>query len=142
MKTISLFVSTLVIMSLVNSQSDSWKIFHNDKLLLNATVENESKNLLQIKRNEFDKSGQLTIEYKEESPTEDWQRTIGIVDVMDSTLFENTGSNTVNISNATMKDLITNHDKIKIYTWSLPKDPGKAALVRIRRTHLCTIEIN
>jgi hypothetical protein len=142
MKIISAFISMLFLASVVNGQSDSWKIIHNNKLLLNATVEDESKNLLQIKRTEFDKSGQLTIEYKEETPPEDWRRTIAIVDANDSTLFENTGSNTLDISNATMKELIGGREKIKIYTWSLPKDPAKAALVRVRRVHLCTISLD
>jgi hypothetical protein len=37
--------------------------------------------------------------------------------------------------------LLENNNTIKIYTWALPKDPKEAARVRIRRVHLCTIEL-
>jgi len=64
------------------------------------------------------------------------------VNLKDSVLFEKSGGNLLTISNSNLKKYVANQNGFKIYTWSLPKDSNKAALIRIRRIHLCTIEIN
>ena len=49
MKTISLLISMLILAAAANAQSDSWKIYHYKKLLLNTAEENETKNVVKIK---------------------------------------------------------------------------------------------
>jgi hypothetical protein len=140
MKIISIFFTTLFLASMAIAQTDSWKIFHNKNLLLSTSTEDESKNVKHVKKTEFDKSGELSIEYKAAIPDKEWQRTFSIVDEKDSVLFEKTGVDELKISNSTLKKFTGNQNKIRIYTWLLPKDAAKAALIRIRRVHLCTIE--
>jgi len=141
MKALFFFVSTLFLAISVNGQSDSWKIYFNKKLLLKATEESESKNVVKIKSADLKKAGQLSIMFVDAIPNKDWRRTIAIFDDKDSTLYEQTGVNAVRIANSRIKKMSAGKTRIKIYTWSLPKDPNKAALVRIRRVHLCTLEL-
>jgi hypothetical protein len=142
MKAFSVFALIFLIASSVHAQIDRWRIVHNGNLLLSDSVEDESRNVRQIKRTEFDKPGNLSIEYTSSIPNDEWQRTFSLVDDKDSVLYEKAGGNLLTISNSNLKKYLAKENKFKIYTWSLPKDSSKAALIRIRRIHLCTIEIN
>jgi len=139
MKTVFFIISILFFVSSASGQSDSWKIYFNKKLLLNTTQESETKNVVKIKSADLKKAGQLSIMFVAGSPNKDWRRTIAIFDDKDSTLYEKTGVTGVRVANARIKKMIAGKTMIKIYTWALPKDPNKAALVRIRRVHLCTL---
>jgi len=141
MKIISFLISILFLSIAANAQPDSWKIYHNKKLLLTGTEENETKNIVKIKRSEFNKGGQLSIEYIAATPNKEWTRTIMIVDDKDSTLYERSGITALKLTNAKLKKLSSKKTRIKIYTRAMPKDPAKAALVRIRKVHLCTLEL-
>jgi hypothetical protein len=141
MKTISFIFSILVLAAATNAQTDSWKIYQNKKLLLKGTEENEIKNVVKLKRSEWNKVGHLTIEYTEAFANKEWIRTIMIVDDKDSTLFEKSGITVLKLTNAKLKKLSKAKTKISIYTRAMPKDPAKAALVRIRKVHLCTLEL-
>ena len=137
-----LFSLALILTStFAHSQPDNWNIYHNKKLLLTATDENETKNILSLKRSELDKIGELIVVYEEGNPDKEWKRTIAIVDENSNSLFEKTEINKIQVSNADLKKLAEGKTTLKIYTWALPKDPAKAALIRIRRVHLCTLEL-
>ena len=125
----------------VNGQTDSWKIYHNKKLLLNTSEESETKNVVHIKTVDLKKAGQFSIEYREAIPNKDWIRTFAIFDDKDSTLFEKTAFDMVKITNTSLKKMSAGKTKIKIYTWSLPRNPKLASTIRIRRVHLCTLEL-
>ena len=45
------------------------------------------------------------------------------------------------LTNSAFKDLLVKYRKLKIYTVAIPSDPAKAAAVRVRRVHICTIEL-
>ncbi|HEV7783657.1 MAG TPA: hypothetical protein VGO58_20450, partial [Chitinophagaceae bacterium] len=46
---------------------------------------------------------------------------------------------TYTIPNKQLKEILAHNKKIMIYFTSIPSDPAKAALVRIRPVHICTI---
>jgi len=125
----------------MNAQSDSWKVYHNKKLLVNANEENETKNIVAINKTELNKAGELIVMYEEGNPNKEWKRTIAILDEKDINLFEKAEINKIQVSNTILKKLTAGKTKLKIYSWSIPKDPAKAALIRIRRVHLCTLEL-
>ena len=141
MKSLFFFIPTLFLAISVHGQSDSWKIYHNKKLLLTTSEESESKNVVTIKFADLQKAGQLSIMFVDRILNKDWRRNIAILDEKDSTLYEQMGVHGVRIANSRLKKMSAGKTRIKIYTWSLPKDPNKAALVRIRRVHLCTLEL-
>ena len=80
----SLFILSLAISSLFSfSQSqmevikqDNWKIKWNKKVILNATTENETKNIKKLKKAELSKKYSLEINYKESDPAKEkaWNR--------------------------------------------------------------------
>ena len=138
-----IFLSLLFFTSAIymNAQPDNWKIYHNKKLLLSVSEESETKNIRSIHKADLDKTGDLIVMYKESNRDKEWKRTIAIFDEKDNTLFEKAGINKIQVSNASLKKMLQEKTKIRIYTWAIPKDPAKAAVIRIRRVHLCTLEL-
>ena len=141
MKPILLTIGLALSLAFTNTQADDWKIFHNKKLLLSTSEESETKNVRAIPLSDLDKAGELIVMYEEGNPDKEWKRTIAIVDDNDKSLFEKAEINKIQVSNADLKKLAAGKTKLKIYTWAIPKDPAKAALVRIRKVHLCTITL-
>jgi len=85
----------------------------------------------------------FTIEYKDAAADKNWRRTYYITDQNDQTI------HTITMQQPTGKRpfkaaLLVGYAKAKkpvyVYTTLLPKDPQKAAVVRVRRILLCTIE--
>jgi hypothetical protein len=139
LKTFLLF--TMIASASVEAQPDSWTVSLNKKVLLSANKESEQENIAAIKKSDIDKIGELEIVYNEANPNTAWKRTIGIFDENDKPLFEKAEILQIKISTADLRKLVDGKTKIKIYTWAIPKDPAKAAAIRIRRVHLCTLEI-
>jgi cytoskeletal protein RodZ len=122
----------------------SWSIQHNKKKIFSASEENVHKNVISIKRADLKSTYNFIVSYSEMKTTphrNTWIRTIGIYTEADKELYrKDTG--TVKLPDTQLKKmLLENNNTIKIYTWALPKDPKEAARVRIRRVHLCTIEL-
>jgi hypothetical protein len=138
-----IFLSLLFITAAIymNAQSDNWKVYHNKQLLLSASEESETKNTRSINKADLDKIGELIVMYEAGIPDKEWKRNIAIFDEKDSILFEKAEINKIQVSNADLKKMLHGKTKIKIYTWAIPKDPAKAAVIRIRRVHLCTLQL-
>ncbi len=121
---------------------DSWKVYLNKTEYLNSHEENESKNTFNISSSILNKEGGLVITYIEKEPLKDWKRIFSISDKNDNILLQKENVRILKISNDSVKSLFKNKSSIHIYTWTLPNDPDLAARIRIRRVHLCTIEMN
>ena len=124
----------------ISQAQNSWKIKLNQKVLLSTSTEDEAKNSKKIKRIELNKPGFLEVLYKEMPVKTGWQRSLLFFDENDTELWRK-DSSTSKIPNAIFKKISAGKKKIKIYTISLPIDPNKAAAVRVRRVHLCTLEL-
>ena len=123
------------------SKGNTWTVEHNKTVRLTATGENEAKNTLTISSAALKAEGQLYIDYAETKPMKDWKRTFAVFDEKDNELMSYSGSS-FKISNGKLRSLASDGTTtIKIYTWALPTDPELAARIRIRRVHLCTIEL-
>lgn len=80
--------------------------------------------------------------YKEAKPAAGWIRSLMFFDENDNDLLRKDSiSATTKIDNAAIKQLFAGKKKIRIYTISLPTDPNLAARIRVRRVHLCTLEL-
>ncbi len=129
-------------MAMISAAQDSWKIKLNGKILLSSNAENETKNTKKIKKTGLNNTGSLDIVYKDVDPVSGWKRSLLFFDENDNELIRKDSiKGTTKITTRSLKLLFTERKKIKIYTVSLPADPNLAASVRVRRVHLCTLEL-
>jgi ribosomal protein S24E len=140
MKKILMLLFTLNSAFMLQAQ-DSWKVYHNKSELKNIEEENESKNIISINSSSLNKEGEFVLTYFEKEPQKDWSRFMAVFDNQDNELLQRKNLRMLKVSNATLKDLFKKSSTLHIYSWSLPNDPDLAARIRIRRVHLCTIEL-
>ena len=140
----SLIALPLVIFSFGTQNGVSWKVTFGNKKLLVATQENQNKNIVFISAADLNKPGRyFTLSYREMnavSKKNGWKRSIIIFDESDNQLIKK-DSSAIRLSTAELKKLFNERKQIKLFTISIPSDPSRAALVRIRRVHLCTLEL-
>jgi hypothetical protein len=134
---ISIFFSSAII----GYSQDSWKVKLNSKLILGSAVENEIANTKKVKLSDLDKHGTLDILYKQANHREGWKRSLLFFDENDNEILRlDSVQTTTRIKNTQIKKRLNRSKTLKIYTVTLPTDPNKAAAIRVRRVHLCTIE--
>ena len=134
------FLSLSLIISLATFSQDNWKLNLNGKNIFTAKEESEEKNKLNIKKSELSKKKDFYLTYTEKSKDDQWEREIMIVGSNDHELFRQK-SGKIKISNAKLLSLFKKSNTLKFYTISLPKDPAKKAIVRVRRMHLVTMTL-
>jgi hypothetical protein len=123
------------------SAEASWKVTLGKKVLLRATGEDEAANVITIKRSDLKKKGNFVLNYTPDSEERTgWNRSITVYGANDTELQQHKG-NTVTLSNYALAQLVKDKQQITIYTMAIPSDKKKAALVRVRRVHLVTINI-
>lgn len=122
---------------MVQSQ-ESWTICYGKKSILKKVSEDKEKNSFTISKSFLTSNAKLTIQ-------------LHVVDTANNiTLMANLDNgNTVkeweysgkalSIPAGELKTLFGTESKLHFYYRSLPKDPEKAAVVRIRPVHVCTI---
>ena len=136
MKILFAFLLSLVGASAI--AQDNWKVCFDKKVLLNASTEDEQKNVIEITQADMKKSKSFVVSYKESSPQKGWERTIIIYDGKDSELKKQTGEK-LYLKTSELKVLLDRSKTIKIYTLNSPTDPKMKSQVRLRRVHLCTL---
>ncbi|HET6995580.1 MAG TPA: hypothetical protein VFI06_11395 [Chitinophagaceae bacterium] len=126
-----------------NAEPDSWKITWNKKVILQTSKSDESANTRKIKSGDLKKNYTLDISYKESDPKKEkeWIRSFMIFDEKDAELLRKDSTRQAKISAAELKKLFAANKKLKIYTIAIPSDPEMAARVRVRRVHLCTLQL-
>jgi hypothetical protein len=132
-----LLAFTLIFATMVSAQ-DSWKVVLNGKNSLSTSTESEEKNVVNVKASDLSKKNDFVIAYTQKEKNADWQRSIIAVDENDHELL-NKQTDKLKIKNSELQALFKKSNKIRFYTISLPKDPAKRAVVRVRRVHLCTL---
>jgi len=144
MKNLFLILSFAGISMLSNSQtpqSDSWKIKWNKKTILETGQENKDDNTRKVKLAELKDNCFLEVTYKEKPPQNEWKRDLLFFDEGDNELLRKDSTPSAKIPGTELKKLFADKKEIRIYTVSLPTDPDLAARIRIRRVHLCTLEL-
>jgi hypothetical protein len=139
MKTFLTFLFFFGMMILGQAQ-DKWKVYHNSVLQLKSAEEVPEKNGFGLRIAALNKEGALSIVYTEAPKQKDWKRTIMFVDESNNEVLRKAGFS-VKIGNTVLKSLFKKTKTLQVYTISLPADPAKAALVRVRRVHLATITL-
>lgn len=133
-------ISSLTVMT---QKYDSWKIFHNRKEVAAFNLKKEStdeRKVLLLNRS-LEDPGFFIIEYSPASAQTDWVRSISICDSSDKELKKYDNVLFLRLHNTEASRIIAagGGQKIKVYSWAIPKDPAIAATVRVRRILLCTI---
>ena len=125
------------------AQPDSWKITWNKKVILETSKSDETANIRKIKAADLKKNYVLQITYKESDPKKikEWNRSFMFFNESDNEISRKDSVRNWKITAAELKKLFGDKKKLKIYTIAIPSDPDLAARVRVRRIHLCTLEV-
>jgi hypothetical protein len=138
-----LFLYTLILFSAsVQAQSyDKWEIYQNRKEVSafnNKKETNDEKRVVLLNRS-LEGPGFFVIEYKPAAEQAEWIRTIAFYDSTDKQIREYNNTLLLSVHNSEMADIMEGRQKVKVYSWAVPKDPAVAATVRVRRILLCTL---
>jgi hypothetical protein len=119
----------------------SWKVTLGSKTLLKASAEDETANVITVRRADLKKKGNFILAYTPGSDeSTGWNRTITVYGENDTELQQHKG-NKLTLSNYALATLLKDKQQVKIYTMAIPSDKRKAALVRVRRVHLVTVNV-
>jgi len=138
-----LFLYTLILFSVtVQAQSyDKWEIYQNRKEVSsfnNKKETNDERRVLLLNRF-LEGPGFFVIEFKPAAEQEEWIRTIAFYDSTDKQIREYNNTLFLRIHNYEIAGIMERRQKVKVYSWAVPKDPAVAATVRVRRILLCTL---
>ena len=138
MKQIFILLGFLLTTVIVSAQSNRWKISVNNKTIVNTSNEDEKKNTKKLNPGEWKKSGFLEIKYTETNP-DTWWRSFLFYDEDDNEIIRKDSVLNYKIAVKSLIKSFPGKKEIRIYTTVSPKDPNIA--IRIRRVHLCTLQL-
>ncbi len=131
-------LSLLASVTLFASAQTSSSITYLGKKVLKNATENPEKNIIKIQRKSLNKPGNFIISFNNYDTA--YKRTVMVDDANRQGIknFEEINK-PLTISNKELKKLLTGRNKIVIYYSKIPSDPSKAAIVRMRPIHICTV---
>lgn len=136
-----LFLLAFVLSTGLLSAQQQWTVCFRGKTCLKNVEEDPAGNLIRISKAGLAKKGDLTIRFSTDDGTvyrhlmADDQNRSGIKG------WENIGSS-FSVNTGELKKLFEGRKKVLFYFTEIPRDPEKAALVRVRPVHLFTLELN
>ena len=126
----------------VQAQSyDKWDIYQNRKEVSsfnNKKETNDERRVVLLNRF-LEGPGFFVIEYTPAAEQAEWIRTIAFYDSTDKQIREYNNTLFLRIHNSEIAGIMEGRQKVRVYSWAVPKDPAVAATVRIRRILLCTL---
>ena len=138
MKKIIFLTCILFTTLLLPAQKGNWIIKMNNKIILSTRQEDAKKNIKKIKSADWKKSGKLEILFTEDEKNT-WMRSFQFVDEQDNDILRKDSTLHATLSLVELRRLFAGKKKLTIYTTISPLDPGIA--IRIRRVHLCTLQL-
>lgn len=120
---------------------NSWNIYHNRKEVSKFNDKKEPKDdrRVVLLNRLLEGPGFFIVEFNPVEDQKDWIRTIGFFDSSDKSIKEFSNTLFLRMHNSEIAEIMENREKVKVYSWALPKDPALAATVRVRRILLCTL---
>jgi len=140
MKKLLLLALSVLSVLYMNAQ-DSWKVKLNNKVILATGQIDDNANTRKVKLSEWKKNGFLEVAYSGEKPQPGWVRTFYFLDETGNEIIVKDNTSKAKISLKTLRKSFAGKKKIDIYTIVRPTDPEVAMRVRIRRVHLCSLEL-
>ena len=138
MKKVLVLTSLLLTTVFLQAQNGSWIIKLNNKTILSSHQEDPVKNVRKIKSADWKKSGKLEILFAEDEKNT-WMRSFQLVDELDNDILRKDSTTHPSISLVELRKLFAGKKQVRIYTTISPLDPNIA--IRIRRVHLCTLQL-
>ena len=142
MSKLFLLIPALVVSLVLQAQSyDSWEIYQNRKEVSkfnNKKETNDEKRVVLLNRF-LEGPGFFVIEYTPAAEQAEWIRTIAFYDSTDKQIREYNNTLFLRIHNSEIAGIMEGRQKVRVYSWAIPKDPALAATVRVRRILLCTL---
>jgi hypothetical protein len=142
MNKIIIYISVLFLGASLQAQSnDSWNVYHNRREVSKFNNKKEPKDERRVLLlNRFlEGPGFFIIEYIPAAEQSEWIRTIGFFDSTDRSIREYSNTLFLRLHNSEIAGIMEGRQKVKVYSWAVPKDPAVAATVRVRRILLCTL---
>lgn len=136
-----IIIAALVLAGFASQAQDSWKVYLNKQELFSSNKVDEANNKLVISKSQLTKSAEFVLTYVEQQSSKDWKRDIMVFDAADNRVLEKEGMNILKLTGKELAELLDKHKSIRIFTIALPTDPAQAALVRVARVHLVTVEL-
>lgn len=137
-------LSVLVVTFLKAQPTDKWQICFNKQSIFNGNSDQINR-VAFLKLTSLKKKDCITIRYETGNADTGWKRTFFINDSADREIKKlelNKQSGSVSVNATVLKAMLDKKLPVFIYTTSLPKDPAKAAVIRIRRLLLCKLDWN
>jgi hypothetical protein len=132
-------------LSVLAQEEGGWKVILNKKVVLQSTTsEDTSQLVLRIKKEQLNNNGIFKIDYSKKKNKDmegSWQRTIAFFEPGETSVFQKDSTTQLYVYNKDMLKLLWSRKKLIVYTWATPPDPGMAAVIRIRRERLFSIEL-
>ena len=139
MRPILLLIAAFLFCGNLNAQQ-RWTVSYQKKIKLKSVEEDPETNTIGIKRTRLSTAGDLIITFKVNDGTVN--RTVMADDSSRSGIksWEKV-KKTLIIKAADLRKLFKSREKVLFYFTEIPKDPEKAAVVRMRPVHLFTLVI-
>lgn len=135
---------------MVNAQLIVWKAKLGNNKIWTFKGEDKEKNIVSVPGSMLAKKVSLVLGYKPAADEKEWKRTLlindstgaGIIELpeLTKTKKDKTGI-WYTITTKQLKEILLRHKKITIHYTSIPSDPAKAALVRVRPVFICTVTL-
>jgi hypothetical protein len=133
-----ILVSLLSAVALISNAQTKCSVSVFGKKALNNAEENVAKNIIKIEKKLLKKSGNFIISFNNYDTA--YKRTVMINDAEGQGIinFEDVNK-PITISSKQLKTILNGKNKILFYYTKIPSDPSKAAIVRMRPIHICTV---
>ena len=119
-----------------------WTVSYQKKVLLKNAAEDMTKNVVNIKKSTLKSTVFLQLNPVDADTA--YNIAVGAEAVGEEftglTSWEYNGK-AVSISGTELKTLFTGRKKLAFYYTAIPKDPNLAAVVRVRKVHICTVNL-
>ena len=135
------FIIVLFSLAAQAQEYDSWQIYHNRKEVskFNNKKETADEKRLVLLNRIMEGPGFFIIEFIPAKEQEEWIRNIAFYDSTDNLISELKNTLFLCIHSSDMAAIMEGRQKVKVYSWAVPKDPAIAATIRVRRQLLCTL---
>jgi hypothetical protein len=137
-----LLIPALWVSLALQAQSyDSWEIYQNRKEVskFNNKKETSDERKVLLLNRFLEGPGFFVIEYKPAAEQAEWIRTIAFYDSTDKQIRQYDNTLLLRMHNSEIAGIMDGRQKVRVYSWAVPKDPAVAATVRVRRQLLCTL---
>lgn len=130
----------LSIFSFMVEAQEGWTVCYQKKTLLKNAAEDAQKNVVSIKKSTLKNS--VVLELSPVNADTAFRITVEAEAVGEEFTglksWEYDGKK-ISIAGKELKELFTNRKKLAFFFTAIPKDPNLAAVVRVRKVHICTV---